>query len=54
MMRCAICGKWIRMTELASHVKKEHKNRVPSHCRVCGGEGEHDWEVHNAELRGGG
>lgn len=20
-------------------------------CTVCGGEGEHDWEVHNAELR---
>src|SRR5215471_1492329 len=20
-------------------------------CKVCGGEGEHDWEVHNAELR---
>jgi hypothetical protein len=30
---------------------EEPEEEAPQLCSVCGGEGEHDWEVHNAELR---
>jgi hypothetical protein len=31
----------------------DQRKTLINRCSVCGGEGEHDWEVHVAELRAG-
>lgn len=39
------------LTKIVNHVIETTNTPVVRKCSICGGEGEHDWEVHSAEHR---